>query len=1322
MTGYFYFFKFVFIKAHCIMRRLANFSGMQKRLLLAAILTGFIFSGSSFAQADFLSFNFTLSPSFTETINTTTRVIDVEVYNTADVANLTAVFTTSPNAVVRIGSMTQVSGQSINNFTGQVTYLITSADGTITREWYVNVTRREVSTDKQLLGFQFASIGADATINEEDHTVYITVPNSQDVTSLVATFQVSPLATLLMNGEAQVSGVSANDYTNALEENGNTITLIVVAENGSSRNYYISVRRSAALSGKEISYFAFESLDPNVVGAIDQTNSTIALTVPYETDLTTLATTFTNSYLSTVRVGTVIQISGVTPNDFTNPVSYTVVAENGTSKVYEVTVTKSAASIEKQITAFKFSSLSPEVVATVTEADHTIVATIPYAADVTNLIVTFTASAFTRVTVNGELQVSGITPNNFTSSVIYTVTAQDQTTQNYTVTVSQQAASQDNDFLTFVFEAANNAALSTDATGAIDTEAKTVVAQVPYNTDVTALIATFTKSPLSTVKIGSIPQISGISTNNFTTSLHYVITAEDGSSEIYVVTVNQTAASQENSLISFKFEAINNASLIIDHSAAIDHSSKTAIVHVPYGTDLTGLIATFIVSNYAHAKVGSVSQVSGVTQNDFSGSLQYAVIAQDGSTELYTLTVVVDANTAKQILAYTFKGITPAAVGVINETTNTITVNVPNSTNLTALVASFSLSEKAEAFIGAVKQISGSSANDFSSPVSYSVVADDGSTQIYVVVVNVLPVQTGKAITDFRFDAYSPVVVGTIDQTAYTITAQVPVGTDLTTLIPNFTHSLLSTISVGGVGQVSGSSVVDFTSPVTYRVTAEDGGTQDYVVTVTEKPASTENDLLYFAFESFTPNVVGTINQSTYSVTLVVPYGTVVTQLVASFTISEYADVKIMNGGYQQSGITQNDYTYPVVYEVYAQNGSSQSYVITVTETPDITAPVVSADAQSVSNVNGNYVLVSSNEGIGKVYIIHEDAPQATIAEFNAAISLGMGRSAYVQQANHNNPISAHMLVEGTYYAYAIDASANISQKGTNPIVIVDELAPEIRINTQIVSNSPNTYILAQSSEDNSFIYLIKEGVPQTTQAEMELAISSRNGTKVFAPVADVNGSLLVSGLNPGSYRAYAIDQNGNISAPSTNAVVIKEASREKSVLNYSISSTNPFSIGTVSGTDIAVEVPNGSDLTALVASFTLSANATAFIGLIEQVSGISSNDFSIPVIYTVEAEDGSTANYTVTVTEASGSGIGDVDWTQNITSFPNPVRDILNIAMTKKLERIVITDLLGQVVKDINVHTDKVQISTDDWKPGIYIVRFFDKRDSVHNTKVIKQ
>ena len=88
----------------------------------------------------------------------------------------------------------------------------------------------------------------------------------------------------------------------------------------------------------------------------------------------------------------------------------------------------------------------------------------------------------------------------------------------------------------------------------------------------------------------------------------------------------------------------------------------------------------------------------------------------------------------------------------------------------------------------------------------------------------------------------------------------------------------------------------------------------------------------------------------------------------------------------------------------------------------------------------------------------------------------------------------------------------------------------------------------------------------------------------------------------------------------------------EAEILTYVIGESE----GTIDSENaaIGVEVPNGTDVTALIATFTLSEDASAKVGSTAQVSGTTANDFTNAVTYTITAEDGTTTkDWTVTVT-----------------------------------------------------------------------------------------
>ncbi len=297
----------------------------------------------------------------------------------------------------------------------------------------------------------------------------------------------------------------------------------------------------------------------------------------------------------------------------------------------------------------------------------------------------------------------------------------------------------------------------------------------------------------------------------------YTVVAADGSTQAYVVTVT-VAANTAKALTAFSFTTPAV-------TGTITESAKTVALTVPYGTDVTALVATF-TSTGASVKVGATVQTSATTANNFTNPVTYMVVAADGGTQNYVVTVTVAASSAKALTAFSFAGL--GVNGTITESAKAVVLTVPYSTDVTALVATFT-STGASVKVGTTVQTSATTANNFTSPVTYTVVAADGSTQAYVVTVTVAA-NTAKALTAFSFAGLG--VNGTITESAKTVALTVPYGTDITALVATFTSTGAS-VKVGTTVQTSATTANNFTSPVTYTVVAADGSTQAYVVTVT---------------------------------------------------------------------------------------------------------------------------------------------------------------------------------------------------------------------------------------------------------------------------------------------------------------------------------------------------------------------------------------------------------------------------------------------------------------------------------------------------------
>jgi Ice-binding-like len=305
----------------------------------------------------------------------------------------------------------------------------------------------------------------------------------------------------------------------------------------------------------------------NATGIIDQTQKTIKVTVPYGTVLTPMYATFTTTGASvTVDPGTgpVTQKTGVTANDFSNPVSYKVTGADGTWATYTVLITVSA-NTAKAITSFTLANgvggaATINSIGTVISglaSPFNIVVTMPFlTTDLTALVATFT-TAGSSVKISDVTQNSGAAPtNNFTNSVttpvVYTVTAANGTTATYKVTVTV-ALNSAKTITAFTLAASGVPSTATAITGTGTTlDPFDILVTMPNGTtDLTALVATFTAPAASSVKVGTTLQQSGISKNDFSAALaasgvsavpvKYDVTAADSSTATYNVTVTVAA-------------------------------------------------------------------------------------------------------------------------------------------------------------------------------------------------------------------------------------------------------------------------------------------------------------------------------------------------------------------------------------------------------------------------------------------------------------------------------------------------------------------------------------------------------------------------------------------------------------------------------------------------------------------------------------------------------------------------------------------------------------------------------------------------------------
>ena len=328
----------------------------------------------------------------------------------------------------------------------------------------------------------------------------------------------------------------------------------------------------------EILDFSFEEqAAPFYSNGID----TIFIDVVSETDRSALVASFVLSSGATVKIDTTVQESGVTVNDFVDPVTYTVTSEDGA-------IVKDWAIIVKV-------------------ADDNPIFIEPYVTDVI---------CYGDVTGSIDIEVHGGEPpytynwvgeNGFTSSDTMLT---DIPAGLYSVTVTD-----------------NNSLSTEDSFDVMEPSA--ILINVINKENPTAYEAN--DGWIRIEAIGGVGDYTYEWSNGIQNTTIYDL--EEGTYTIQVADSNFCQARLAITLIA---PALNTETEIMTYGfeeqygqAFFDKPNQTINVEVVHGTDLTSLVASFLLSEGATVKIDTTLQESGVTANDFSSNLTYTITAED---------------------------------------------------------------------------------------------------------------------------------------------------------------------------------------------------------------------------------------------------------------------------------------------------------------------------------------------------------------------------------------------------------------------------------------------------------------------------------------------------------------------------------------------------------------------------------------------------------------------------------------------------------------------------------------------------------------------
>ncbi len=416
------------------------------------------------------------------------------------------------------------------------------------------------------------------------------------------------------------------------------------------------------------------------------------------------------------------------------------------------------------------------------------------------------------------------------------------------------------------------------------------------------------------------------------------------------------------------------------------------------------------------------------------------------------------------------------------------------------------------------------------------------------------------------------------------ISMSVPAGTNVTNLAPSYT------VSPSATGIPSSGSSRNFTSPQTYKITAQDGSTQDYTVTVTPLPASSAKNILTFG-----PGADISGNNIIWSV----PFGTNLTSLAPTYTVSPLSTGSPASG----SGV---NFTTPQTYTIMAENGSTQSYsvsVISLLGAP--TAINVNYSGGSHASLNGYDYNDLSASGSGT-----HVAPLAYSGNYWNDFNFGGN--------NSSNLKDSHSLSTGI---------GLVSTMQAGPWADWDGLGHNRMLISGLISTYPTyTKILALTGLIPAHTYSLAIASLHGTGGQTStFKVGSVEKALAYTSVTDwTEGKTHVqlTGLIP------TADGTLNVEAKSTgelvlNGLQIVDTTPQNDILSFTFPT---YGNATISGTNISITVPYGTDVSAFAPTYTLSYGATCVLN-----SG-STQNFTNPVHYVVTATNNSTKDYTVTV------------------------------------------------------------------------------------------
>ncbi len=238
----------------------------------------------------------------------------------------------------------------------------------------------------------------------------------------------------------------------------------------------------------------------------------------------------------------------------------------------------------------------------------------------------------------------------------------------------------------------------------------------------------------STVFVNGQQQTSNVTINDFKQNVVYTVKSKEGTEKTYTVKIATFPPSSENLLTKFELGK-NEPTLGYSDSngevGVIDHVNGIINLAVNYATVTTRLKFTVESSPLSTVMVGTAAySATNRRYNLTTTAKELTIVAQNKAEKKYSINLSLQ----NPVSEFTFAGLVPAPVGVINTTNKTITIDVLKGTDITKLVAKWKGSV-GTVRIGSVNQTNGVTVNDFTTPKVFTFYKGTTAGDVYTVTV-----------------------------------------------------------------------------------------------------------------------------------------------------------------------------------------------------------------------------------------------------------------------------------------------------------------------------------------------------------------------------------------------------------------------------------------------------------------------------------------------------------------------------------------------------------------------------------------------------------